>query len=165
MKSPDYVNYASDDQGTCVILMIPIPRLALRYGWKYPFLAGGTSYRTLCIGRGRRLAGVHAHQCRDQNDYGKLVPVRRRLFRTCVITTGVSALWLLVLCNTRLVLTSHNYCVVLFTVPFTGNAVSFPRWMWGPIPFSMWVVSTLAALVLWTVLLVRRSRAQSMPTR
>ena len=52
----------------------------------------------------------------------------RRLFPACMITSSVSAFCLLILCQTGLVLTSRNYCIVVFTVPFTSKAVELPRW-------------------------------------
>ena len=83
----------------------------------------------------------------------------RCLFRSCVVATCVSVLSLFVLSNTALALTTRG-CVVLFTVPFTDRTFRFPNWMWGPMPLSVWAVSTLAAVVLWTVLFVRRIRVR-----
>jgi hypothetical protein len=85
----------------------------------------------------------------------------QRLFRTCVLASCVSVVSLVVLSNTPLALTTRGYCVVLFTVPFTGRTFQFPNWMWGPIPMSVCAVSTLAAVFLWTALLVRRVRLRS----
>lgn len=124
-------------------------------------MAGRTSSGRLCIGVSQPLACVHVCQYRDQSDYGKLVPVMGRLCGACVLTSGLSSVCLVVVSNTALALTSRNYCVVLFSVPFTSKVVQFPRWMFGPIPLSVWGISTLAAVVLWTVLLVRRSRGRS----
>jgi hypothetical protein len=79
-------------------------------------------------------------------------------FGQSILATSVSALSAVVLWNTALVLTGNNICVVLLTLPYTNKTFIMPRWFWGPIPVSVFVISTLCAAVLWTKLIVSRVR-------
>ena len=81
-------------------------------------------------------------------------------FRISILATCVSAVSTFVLWNTALVLTGGNYCIVLFTVPYTDKSFALPRWVWGPIPISVCAISTLTAVVLWIKLLVSRTRTR-----
>jgi hypothetical protein len=85
----------------------------------------------------------------------------RNLYRISVATTSVSALSLFILWNTALVLTTQNYCVVLFEVPFTDRSFQLPGWMWGRYPFGVSAISTLAAVALWIAVFVKRRRTRN----
>jgi len=80
--------------------------------------------------------------------------------QTCALPI-FSVLCLIFFANTALALTTRGYCVVLFTLPFTNKTFEFPNWMWGPIPTSVVGASILASVILWTTLLVRRTRVRS----
>jgi hypothetical protein len=84
--------------------------------------------------------------------------IRWGRFRIGIVATCVSLVTLFVWWNTALVLTADNYCAVLFTVPYAHKSFVLPGWMWGPVPLLVWAISTLAAVVLWMTLLVRRLR-------
>jgi hypothetical protein len=84
----------------------------------------------------------------------------QKLFRTCVIASCVSVLLVLIWANTGLALTTRGYCVVRFTIPFTDDGFQLPNWMW-PTLMSACVISTLIAIVLWTALLIKRTRLRS----
>jgi len=81
-------------------------------------------------------------------------------FGQSIFATSVSALSAFIIWNTALVLTGGNYCIVLFTVPYTTKSFILPRWVWGPIPMSICAISTLTAVVLWIKLLVSGMRTR-----
>ena len=87
----------------------------------------------------------------------------RGLYRICVIATCIPGLLLFILGNTVLALTTGNYCVVLFEVPFTDKSFQLPDWMWGLYPFLVAGISTLIAAVLWVSLFFRRRRMRQIP--
>jgi len=93
---------------------------------------------------------IKSHQMRGQ-------------YRICVIATCISGLLLFILGNTGLALTTGNYCIVLFEVPFTNKSFQLPDWMWGLYPFLVAGISTLTAAVLWVSLLFRRRRMRRIP--
>jgi len=96
----------------------------------------------------------------------------RRIRRIAIISTTTSALALLFISNTALALFPvapngiRPPCVPVFEVPFTDYSFQLPLWMWGLVPFSVLVLSTLAAITCWIVLLfkwrakVRKAAAQ-----
>jgi hypothetical protein len=92
----------------------------------------------------------------------KIFPMKG-LYRMSVIATCISGISLFIFWNTALVLTSRNYCIVLFEVPFTNRSVQLPNWMWGRYPFLVTGISTLTAGVLWTSLFFRRRRMREFP--
>jgi hypothetical protein len=46
-------------------------------------------------------------------------------------------------------------CVPVFEVPFTDYSLQLPLWMWGVVPFSTLVLSTLVAVTSWVMLFFR----------
>jgi len=85
----------------------------------------------------------------------------KRLRRIAIISTTISALALFFLSNTALSLLAVDSngvrppCVLVFEVPFTDYSFQLPLWMWGPVPFSALVLSTLATVTSWVMLLFR----------
>jgi len=85
----------------------------------------------------------------------------RRLRRIATISTAISALALLFLSNSVLVLPALDPngirppCFPVFEVPFTNFSFQLPLWMWGLVPFSALALSTLAAVTCWIMLFIR----------
>ena len=85
----------------------------------------------------------------------------KRLRRTAIISTAISALTLFFLSNTALALPPVGSngirppCVLVFEVPFTDYSFQLPLWMWGLVPFSALALSTVAAVTSWVMLLFR----------
>jgi hypothetical protein len=85
----------------------------------------------------------------------------KRLRQTAIISTTISALALFFLSNTALALQPVDSngirppCVAVFEVPFTHYSFQLPIWMWMFVPFWTLVLSTLAAVTSWVVLLFR----------
>jgi hypothetical protein len=82
------------------------------------------------------------------------------LFRFAIIATFASALLWFFLSNTALALTSGNYCIVLFEVPFTEKAYRLPYWMWGKYPLVVSSILSVAAIGFWIVWGVKHLRAR-----
>jgi hypothetical protein len=81
------------------------------------------------------------------------------ILRLAILATCLSGLLLFILSNTALALTTGHYCVVLFEVPFTEKSYRLPNWMWGIYPILVLAISFVTAIGLWTVLGIKRLRA------
>lgn len=83
----------------------------------------------------------------------------KRTRRIAIISTTMSALALFFISNTVLALPPvapngiRTPCYPLLEVPFTDYSLQLPLWMWGGIPFSVFVLSALAAITCWIVAL------------
>jgi hypothetical protein len=83
----------------------------------------------------------------------------KRIRRVAIAFSCLSGVVFFMISNTVLALPPGDpprHCHVLFLVPFTEASVQLPDWMWGGIPFSVWLLSTLGALSYWTAFMVRR---------
>jgi hypothetical protein len=90
-----------------------------------------------------------------------------RLHRSAIVSTAISMLMLLLLFDTLLVLPVLGSkgirppCYPVLLVPFTDYSFRLPLWMYGRIPFSIWALSTLAAVTTWVMVLFRwRAKAR-----
>jgi hypothetical protein len=85
----------------------------------------------------------------------------KRLRWIAIISTTICALELFFLSNTALALLPvgpngiRPPCVLVFEFPFTDYSFQLPLWMWGLVPFSALVLSALAAITSWVMLLFR----------
>jgi len=72
--------------------------------------------------------------------------------RTAVYLGCASILVLFVVSNVSLALTTRNYCIVVFQVPYIGRAFELPYWTWQ-ICLLLAVVCALTIFVCWFAVL------------
>ena len=85
----------------------------------------------------------------------------KRLRWLAITSTTISALALFFISSTALAIRPlepdgiRPACVLLFELPFTDYSFQLPFWMWGLVPLSALVLSALAAVTSWAMLLFR----------
>jgi len=85
----------------------------------------------------------------------------KRLRWFAITSTTISALALFFISNTALAIRPlepdgiRPAGVLLFELPFTDYSFQLPFWMWGLVPLSALVLSALAAVTSWAMLLFR----------